>query len=99
MNKDKALVKKKDNIFRSILNKIKSFFNKKTNENLELNVAEERNITNSLDSFKLYNGDYSKLVKLQKELENDEISIADISDEIAEQLIELYKKQMPDIII
>ena len=99
MNKDKALVKKKDNIFRSILNKIKSFFNKKTNENLELNVAEERNITNSLDSFKLYNGDYSKLVKLQKELENDEISIADISGEIAEQLIELYKKQMPDIII
>ena len=64
MNKDKALVKKKDNIFRSILNKIKSFFNKKTNENLELNVAEERNITNSLDSFKLYNGVYSKLVKL-----------------------------------
>lgn len=96
MNQNKALVKKKNNIFNIILNKIKSFFYK-NNENAELNIVEEKNITDFSNTYKISN-DYQKLIKLQKELENDEISIADISDKQAEQLLELYQKQMPALL-
>ena len=90
------LIKKKNNIFQTIFNKIKSFFykndNKGNNEVEASDIKDNETEINKLDSFKL-SKDYLDLINLQGKIETGEESIADISEESAIKLIELYKLQ------
>lgn len=95
MNQNELLVKKEDNIFKKIWHKIKAYFNN-NNINSNSSVLENKTVTNNLKDLKL-SDDYQKLIILQRKLENDEISIADIEDGTAEKLIELYNKQIPGV--
>lgn len=97
MNKNQALVEKKNNIFTKILNKIKFLFNKNKYETVDVQkIQKERSNTNFIDSLKSSN-EYNELIKLQHKIEDGTIGIADISEEEAEKLIYLYKSQMPEL--
>ena len=97
MSKNQALVEKKDNIFTKIFNKIKFFFNKNKYEKINIQEVQEQKInTRFSDSLKPSN-EYNELIKLQHEIENGTVSIAEISDEDAEKLINLYKNQIPSL--
>lgn len=96
MNKNLQMINRKNNFFSKLFIKIRSFFirNKIVESDLindnEINTKSADN--NLKDSLKISES-YKELLNLQNAIENDEISIADISEETAEELIKLYTQQ------
>lgn len=96
MNKNLEMINNKNNFFSKLFYKIRGLFKK--NKIVEANLVKDNNVGKRntegsiINSIKLSNS-YKELLELQKKIESDEVSIADISDETAIELIEIYTKQ------
>ena len=97
MNKNQVLAEKKDNIFTKIFNKIKFFFNKNKYEKINIQGVQEKKINTGFSDSLKPSIEYNELIKLQNGIENGTVSIADISEEEAEKLVDLYKNQNPNL--
>lgn len=94
--KEGLIISKKNNFLSKLFLRIKNIFGKTNVQNIELAQESKFNIenikNNVMDSIKVSDS-YKELLDLQRKIETEEISIADISEEMAERLIELYEKQ------
>ena len=97
MSKNQGLVEKKDNIFTKIFNKIKFFFNKNKYEQINIQGVQEKKINTGFSDSLKHLTECNELIKLQHGIENGTVSIADISEEEAEKLVDLYKNQNPNL--
>lgn len=97
MSKNQALVEKKDNIFTKLFNKIKFFFNKNKYSNTNIQEIQEKKVDTTFSDPLRTSNEYNELIKLQHKIEDGTISIADISEDEAEKLINLYKNQNPNL--
>ena len=96
MDKNMQIIKTKNNFFSKLLYKIKKFFKKSQFKNSNTQKDNGEKIKESKDEWinniKISDS-FNNLLKLKEGIENGEISIADISDNVAEKLVELYEQQ------
>ena len=94
---EKDLIIKKENIFTKIKKFFLNIFSKEKIESENVNIEQDRNITNEFKNNIIVDGENSRILQIQNKYKAGNLLEEDMTDEEHIKLIELYKMQNAEL--